>query len=104
MLDRPGKWRAAGRECGDPVALSWRPRRQLQLRGIAAEWDIPIDRESSLLPSVAGLAPEGTAVVCGIGPSAVNPFTAQEAVQRMSLVQRTLLLAAYLERVADQSS
>ncbi|MHC4900015.1 MAG: hypothetical protein ACYTGW_23230, partial [Planctomycetota bacterium] len=47
---------------------------------------------------VAGLVPQDTAVVCGMGPAAVNPFTAQEAVQRISLVQRTLLLAAFLER------
>lgn len=71
------------------------------LRAIAREWDIPFEKESSLLPSVAGLVPEGTAVVCGMGPAATNPFTAQEAVQRISLVQRTLLLAAFLERVSQ---
>jgi hypothetical protein len=36
------------------------------------------------------------ACVCGLGPVARDLGTPQEAVQRISLVQRTLLLADYL--------
>jgi hypothetical protein len=83
-----------------PAMTDRRANKELrqEIREIAQAWDIPFEEESSLLPSVAGLVPKGTAVVCGMGPAAVNPFTAQEAVQRISLVQRTLLLAAFLER------
>ena len=45
---------------------------------------------------MAGLATGATPVVCGVGPAAIETFTAQEAVQRISLVQRTLLLAQFL--------
>ncbi|MGK7344849.1 MAG: ATP-grasp domain-containing protein [Candidatus Nitrospinota bacterium M3_3B_026] len=67
-----------------------------KLKGIASRWDIPLDYESSVWPSVAGLAPEGASVVCGAGPVARDVYTAQEAVQRISLIQRTLLLAQFL--------
>ncbi|MHC5065080.1 MAG: ATP-grasp domain-containing protein [Planctomycetota bacterium] len=73
-----------------------------EMKSIANDWEIPFEHESSLLPSVAGLVPEGVAVACGIGPASIDPYTAQEAVQRISLVQRTLLLAAYLEKVAQE--
>ena len=63
---------------------------------VAAKWEIPLDQESSLLPSVAGLVPYTTPVVCGVGPVAKDLYTARAAVQRISLVQRTLLLAEFL--------
>ena len=44
----------------------------------------------------AGLVPERTACLCGLGPVARDLGTPHEAVQRISLVQRTLLLARYL--------
>ena len=67
-----------------------------ELAAIARKWEIPLERESSAWPSVAGLLPPKQAVLCGIGPIAHNLRTPQEAVQRISLVQRTLLLAEFL--------
>ena len=66
------------------------------LENAAATWDIPLERESSGWPSVAGLVPGSAAAVCGIGPVTRDRGTPDEAVQRISLVQRTLLLAEYL--------
>ena len=62
----------------------------------AAKWEIPLEHESSVWPSVAGLVPSRVPCVCGIGPVARDLGTPQEAVQRISLVQRTLLLAEFL--------
>jgi D-alanine-D-alanine ligase len=67
-----------------------------RLSQVADEWEIPLKRESSVWPSVAGLVPARTACVCGIGPVARDLGTPHEAVQRISLVQRTLLLAEFL--------
>ena len=63
---------------------------------VANRWEIPLKRESSVWPSVAGLVPARTACVCGVGPVARDLGTAQEAEQRISLIQRTLLLAQFL--------
>ncbi|WP_058557926.1 ATP-grasp domain-containing protein [Thiohalocapsa sp. ML1] len=63
-----------------------------RLKDIATEWEIPLETDSSLWPSVAGLVPENVPVVCGLGPVAADLYTSDEAVSRMSLVQRTLLL------------
>jgi hypothetical protein len=69
-----------------------------KLAQVAGEWEIPLRRESSVWPSVAGLVPAKTACVCGIGPVARDVGTPHEAVQRISLVQRTLLLAQFLAK------
>jgi len=74
------------------------PRLINKLRDIAVKWEIPLNVESSVWPSVAGLVPKSTAVVCGVGPVARELYTAQESVQRFSLMQRTLLLAQFLLR------
>ena len=49
-----------------------------------------------MLPSAAGLVPPQVPVICGIGPIARDLFTTQEAVNRISLIQRTLLIADFL--------
>ena len=67
-----------------------------KLTNIAKKWDIPIARESSLWPTIGGLVPTSTGTVCGLGPVAKNLYTPQEAVQRVSVLQRTLLLAEFL--------
>lgn len=67
-----------------------------RLSDVAAQWEIPINKETSLWPSVAGLVPPQVPVVCGLGPVARGLYTGQEAVSRISLVQRTLLLAEFL--------
>ena len=72
------------------------------LETVAAKWDIPLKRESSVWPSVAGLVPASTGVVCGLGPAARNIYTPDESVDRVSLVQRTLLLAEFLGEQTSQ--
>jgi D-alanine-D-alanine ligase len=71
-------------------------RLQRALARIAADWDISVSHESSLYPSVAGLVPSSAAVMCGVGPVAREIGTPQEAVQRLSLLRRTILLAEFL--------
>jgi D-alanine-D-alanine ligase len=66
------------------------------LSEVARRWEIPLGQESSVLPSAAGLVPTHVPVICGVGPVARNLYTPQEAVNRISLVQRTLLAAEFL--------
>jgi D-alanine-D-alanine ligase len=66
------------------------------IKSVADQWEITLKRESSVWPSVAGLVPARTACLCGVGPVARDLGTPQEAVQRISLIQRTLLLAEFL--------
>jgi D-alanine-D-alanine ligase len=67
-----------------------------ELAAVAAHWQIPLASDSSVWPSVAGLAGGSAGAVCGLGPLARDLYTPQEAVQRISLVQRALLLAQFL--------
>lgn len=67
-----------------------------ELAGIAAQWEIPIEPGTSSLPSAAGLVPRNVPVVCGLGPVARDLNTPHERISRISLVQRTLLLAQLL--------
>jgi D-alanine-D-alanine ligase len=66
------------------------------LLAVADRWEIPIEQESSLLPSVGGLVPSKVPVVCGIGPVARDLYTPHESVNRISFMQRTLLIAELL--------
>jgi D-alanine-D-alanine ligase len=66
------------------------------LGDVAARWEIPLKRESWVWPSVAGLIPASCGVVCGVGPVARGLYTPNESVDRISLLQRTLLLAEFL--------
>ncbi len=63
---------------------------------VGERWQVPCESDSSLSPSVAGLIPERTGALCGFGPTVHDPYTPQEAVQRISLMQTTLLLAGTL--------
>lgn len=67
-----------------------------ELAMVAARWDVPLQGETSAWPSVAGYVPEDRSCICGVGPVAHNLRTPQEAVQRISLIQRTLLLGEFL--------
>jgi D-alanine-D-alanine ligase len=69
-----------------------------ELRDIAEKWEIPFGAESSVLPSAAGLVPPSVPVLCGIGPVGADLYTAQEAVHRVSLVQRALMVTELLQR------
>lgn len=73
-----------------------------KLAEVAAEWEIPVPYESSVWPSAGGLVSGNIPVVCGIGPAARDLYTPQEAVSRVSLVQRTLLLAEFLVRDVER--
>jgi D-alanine-D-alanine ligase len=64
----------------------------------AQKFDIGLSRVTSATPSVAGFVPEGIPVICGLGPEIDNPYTPHEAIQRISLFQRTVLLAELLKR------
>jgi D-alanine-D-alanine ligase len=70
------------------------------LAEVASNWEIPFGHESSLWPSVAGLVPSSTPVVCGLGPVTRDAYTPNEAVERISLLQRTLLVAEFLAKQA----
>jgi D-alanine-D-alanine ligase len=67
-----------------------------ELDRVAANWEFEITADTSALPSAAGLVPAGVPVVCGLGPAAQDLNTPQERISRISLVQRTLLLAQLL--------
>jgi D-alanine-D-alanine ligase len=66
------------------------------LESVAQQWEIPLRKEGSAWPSVGGLVPARTACLCGMGPVARDLRTPNEAVWRLSLMQRTLLLAEFL--------
>jgi D-alanine-D-alanine ligase len=70
------------------------------IKEIADQWEIPLDKEFSLSPSVGGLAPSKVPVICGVAPIARDVDTPQEAVLRISVLQRALLLAQYLSSKA----
>jgi D-alanine-D-alanine ligase len=63
---------------------------------ISQQWEIPFATESSLWPSVAGLVSEDTGVICGAGPVARDLSTPQECVERISVMQRALILTQFL--------
>ena len=67
-----------------------------QIKTVADEWSIPLKLDSSLWPTVAGYAPPKIPVVCGMGPVSKDLSTPNEAISRISLVQRTLLLTQFL--------
>ena len=97
ILGKEVKWKLEMIADRPPMKLR-RGNQQLlkAMRKIGAQWDIPIEQESSLWPTVAGLVPSSTKVLCGLGPVAKDLYTPQEAVQRISILQRTLLLAEFL--------
>ncbi len=91
------KWKLAKQSDRPPMTERKSNQRLLKsLNSIAAEWDIPLSKESSLMPSVAGLVPSSIPTICGIGPVSHNLYTSRESIERISLVQRTLLLTQLL--------
>jgi D-alanine-D-alanine ligase len=67
-----------------------------RLSKVAERWELPFDEDASVSASVAGLVPEEVPVICGLGPVTHDIYSPHEAVQRLSLLQRTLLLAQFL--------
>jgi D-alanine-D-alanine ligase len=54
--------------------------------------------ESSLLPSAAGEIAGEVPVICGLGPACRDLYTPQEAIHRVGLLQRSLMLALFILR------
>ena len=98
ILGRKGpKWRLERISDRPPLVKRSANQELATNLGAAAEtWDIPLKTDESVWPSMAGLAPASTAVICGLGPVARDLYTPNEAVSRLSLIQRTLLLGSFL--------
>ena len=80
-----------------PMKVKKRGNMQIEaLKNIAGQWDIPFETVSSLWPSVGGLVKQGDPVICGMGPCTKDLYTLRECIERVSLIQRTLLLSQYL--------
>jgi D-alanine-D-alanine ligase len=103
LIDRKGPRWELERIANRPAMTERRSTLDLakRMEEVAKEWEIPLKKETSVWPSVAGLAPSKTPVMCGIGPVARDLGTPNESVQRISLAQRTLLLAEFLQRQPD---
>jgi hypothetical protein len=87
-----------------PMKVKKRGNLQIEaLENIANQWDMPLETVSSLWPSVGGLVKQGTPVICGMGPSVKDLYTSRECIERVSLIQRTLLLSQYLISKLRQS-
>jgi D-alanine-D-alanine ligase len=69
-----------------------------EIEDVAVDWEIPLRHRSSLAPSAAGLVPEDVAAVCGVGPTGRDLGTPHEAIERISLIQHTLLLTQFLAK------
>jgi D-alanine-D-alanine ligase len=74
------------------------------LEAVAETWEVPLRHQSSVWPSVAGLSPAKTATVCGLGPPARDLGTPSESVERIGLIQRTLVLAEFLAKLATEEA
>ncbi|MDY6972958.1 MAG: hypothetical protein SV775_11580, partial [Thermodesulfobacteriota bacterium] len=101
ILLKGGKFKIAFESISDRPAMKERAinlRLAQSLEEVAKNWEIPLARDSSLSPSVGGLVQSRIPVVCGIGPASRDLHTPQEAVNRTSLIQRTLLTAQYLAK------
>ena len=68
------------------------------LAKVAEEFEMPLDKGSVLFASAGGLVPASVPVVCGIGPVAHDLYTPQESIDRISIMQRTLLIAEFLAK------
>jgi D-alanine-D-alanine ligase len=91
------KWSLDSVSNRPPMKVKKRGNQQIEtLKNIAGQWDIPLETVSSLWPSVGGLVKQGTPVICGMGPCAKDLYTSRECIERVSLIQRTLLLSQYL--------
>jgi D-alanine-D-alanine ligase len=90
QADRPPlRDRRATRRLSEPMAA------------LAECWDIPFKLDTSTWPTVAGLASPTATTLCGLGPEGRALYTPEESIQRISLIQRTLLLAELLRTVDD---
>ena len=62
---------------------------------------IEFKRETSSVASVAGLVGDATPCVCGVGPVAYERGTPGENIERITLIERTVVLAEFLAGELD---
>ena len=74
------------------------------LKEVADHWEIPLDKTSSLWPSVGGLVTKKVGVLCGMAPVTQDMYTPNESISRLTLLRRTLLLALYLEKYGSSNN
>jgi len=71
------------------------------LKKSAEAWQLPLESESTLLPSPAGLIGKDKAVICGLAPGCKRLFTPEESINRTEWVRKTLLITNYLLGASD---
>ena len=59
---------------------------------------VEFQRETSSVASLAGLVDGDVPRVCGVGPAAYERGTPSESIERISLIERTVVLAEFLAR------
>ena len=64
--------------------------------GVAERWKIPLELGSSAWPGIDGWIPADTSCISGLAPPLRDDGAGVEAVQRLGMVQRTLLLTQLL--------
>lgn len=67
-----------------------------QFSKLAERFEFPFGSESSLWPSAAGIVEKNVPVLCGLAPIGKELHTSHEAVQRIGLLQRSLLISHFL--------
>lgn len=68
----------------------------LKLRAISEAHQLPFGVDSRLTPSAGGDIAPNVPVLCGMSPSAENLYTNTESINRLELLQKTVLLSMYL--------
>ncbi|CAM3948470.1 M20/M25/M40 family metallo-hydrolase [Alkalicoccus chagannorensis] len=74
-----------------------------KMEACARMHQLPFGTESALLSSAAGAVGEGVPVLCGAAPASRQLYTPNEAVHRIELLQRSVLLAQYLQHQAEST-
>ncbi len=67
-----------------------------QLNQVAEHHGISLKRTTSSIASLAGLVDASTPCLCGVGPEALSRGMPGESIERISLIERTLVLAEFL--------
>ena len=71
------------------------------LNGAGGAHGVEFRRETSSVASLAGLVAGTTPCVCGVGPAAHDRGTPGESIERIGLIERTVVLAEFLARALE---
>ena len=71
------------------------------LNGAGGAHGVEFRRETSSVASLAGLVGADTPCVCGVGPAAHDRGTPGESIERIGLIERTVVLAEFLARALE---